>query len=528
LLLGGLWCVLLLSAGLAPAYADSPSSGGDVTVAQSLGDRELTVVLRRVTSVPGPLQIDVITHAGTAPGTLTLAVTPVGITTGSAREPAPGLPTAHSSVELGTTPGAYSTSVQVDRPGPWEVSLGDGRRVARIPFVVPAQVTSPPERAVYGGFLGAGMMLLVTVVVATRARRSVWALLPVAGLTASLAVAVTGAVLSGSLPLPPQPGSQVDPTVDNVGNPYAVSRPLVSDFSRPPVILTLGSSPLRAGQPGDLRLDLTDGATGAPVDDLIVHDSALIHLLLIGPGGRLWHLHPIRISPGHYEQHLTLPLAGHYAVSAELVRRGGGVQLVRAGLDVSPGRAATPATAAPLVLDKGHLTAMTMLQATHVMVTTTAPVAGRPTTVTVRAGDTAQLQPWLGMLGHLIVAGPLPTDADLGTAVQLAPVWSHVHSMGSMPGTGPSMPGMDMPGMDMPGMSGGSDSGGGMVGMTPVNGDSAPDETVAAYGPDVPFTYTFPTPGRYRLWSQVELRYAVLTVPLVIDVAAPSGQGMHG
>ncbi|HEY0472423.1 MAG TPA: hypothetical protein VGD34_12175 [Kribbella sp.] len=523
LLLTGL-CLLLLSAGIAPAYADSPSSGGDVTVAQSLGDRELTVVLRRVTSVPGPLRVDVITHAGTAPGRLTLDLTPVGTSTGSSRLPAAGAPTAHASVDLGATPGTYSATLEVDRPGPWEVAVGDGRRVARIPLVVPVQATSPPERAIYGGFLGAGILLLVSVIVATRARRAAWTMLPVAGLAASLAVAVTGSVLSGSLPLPPQPGSQVDPTIDNVTNPYAVNRPVVGDFSRPPVMLTLTGSPVRAGQPADLGLDLTDGATGVPVDDLLVHDSALIHLLLVGPDGRLWHLHPIRTAPGHYEQHLTLPAPGHYALSAELVRRGGGVQLVRAasGLDVIPGRTAAgvPNPQVPVVLDHGQLNGMTMIDATHVMVSTTAPVAGMPTTVNLRAGDTAELQPWLGMAGHLIVAGPLPAGGDLGTAVQRAPVWSHVHSMGSMPGRDSSMPGM--PGMSSPGSGGG-----GMVGMAPVNGDSAPDETVAGYGPDVPFTYTFPTPGRYRLWLQVERRYAVLTVPVVIDVAAPSDKGMH-
>ena len=92
--------------------------------------------------------------------------------------------------------------------------------------------------------------------------------------------------------------------------------------------------------------------------------------------------------------------------------------------------------------------------------------------------------------------------------------------------SGGSMGGMPMPGMS-PGATGTGSSGGtdAMVGVTPVNGDSAPDETVAAYGPDVPFTYTFPTGGQYRLWAQVERDYAVLTVPVVLDVAAAPGQG---
>jgi len=80
----GLPLVLLLSTAV-PAMADSASAGADVMVAQTLGDRELTVVLRRVTSVPGPLSVDIITHAGTVPGGLALAVTPTGTTSAAPR-----------------------------------------------------------------------------------------------------------------------------------------------------------------------------------------------------------------------------------------------------------------------------------------------------------------------------------------------------------------------------------------------------------------------------------------------------------
>ena len=44
----------------APASADGSTAGADVSVAQTLGGRELTVVLRRITSIPGPLHVDVI------------------------------------------------------------------------------------------------------------------------------------------------------------------------------------------------------------------------------------------------------------------------------------------------------------------------------------------------------------------------------------------------------------------------------------------------------------------------------------
>lgn len=511
-------CALLVSIGMGSVAADSASSGLDISVAQSLGDRELTFILRRVTSVPGPLRVDVVTHAGTAAGRLTLVATPTGVSTRPTR-PAPGAPTAEAVVELGGTPGMYSATIRMDRAGPWELAVGDGTRVARIPFIVPAQVTSPPERLVYGGFLVAGVLLPVAVVLAIRARRSVWALVPAAGMVAGVAVSVTAALLSASLPLPPQPGGQLDPTVDNVTDPYAVNQPLISDFSRPPVLLTVAGSPVTAGQPGDLDLVLIDAATGAPVDDLVVHDSALVHLLLVGPTGRLSHLHPIRIGPGRYQVHLAAPQAGRYALSAELARRGGGVQMVRAasGFTVGPGAPAPEFASTTVHLDGDDKAASTVVDGSQVTVRTTTPLAGAPTTITAEFGDVADLQPWLGMVGHLIMAGPLPTDPDIAVAVQNSPIWGHGHSMG-----GTSMEGMsDMPGMDMPGMhmTEPATSRGTML-MPPANGESAPDETVAAYGPDVPFTYTFPLPGRYRVWIQVERHYTVLTVPLVLDVAA--------
>ncbi|RMI31975.1 hypothetical protein EBN03_17270 [Nocardia stercoris] len=537
--------------------ADAPAVGGDVSVAQTLGERELTVILRRVVSVPGPLQVEVVTHAGTAAGKLTVAAIPVGVSR-VARTPAPGAVVSQADLELRNVPGDNAAALRVDRPGPWELTVSDGTRTARIPFLVPAQTVSPPERLVYGGFVVAGLLLPVALVVAVRAR-PVWALLPVGGMIAGVAVAVTAAVLSASLPLPPQPGVQLDPGVDDVSDPYALGHPLSADFSRPPVLLGLAAGTPVAGRSGTLRIDLSDSATGAPVDDLVVHDDALVHLLIVGPGGELWHLHPIRTASARYEIDFTPTEPGHYALGVELARRGGGVQSVRVTTGFTAGPGSIPAlsgvapsagrfprppgipapgtvapgapagTAAPgavagvsgaasgggnevpdiaplLRLGSGG-TATTEVAGTSVQVRATNPVAGVPATVTAHFGDTPDLQPWLGMLGHMIVVGPLGPDSDIAAAAQSAPVWGHAHSMGS--GAMPDMPGMG----EAPGESG-------RMLMQPTNGDSMPDETVAAYGPDVPFTFTFPVPGHYRLWIQAERHYTILTVPVEVDVAA--------
>ncbi|MFD4635793.1 hypothetical protein ACFWN2_00690 [Lentzea sp. NPDC058436] len=437
----GVTLLLVLGAILgigAPAFADGVQSGADVHVAQSLGDRDLTVIIRRVAEVPGPVHVDVVTHAGTPPGELTLTLR------------AAGAPSSTTKVVLGATPGFHSGLLHVDRPGPWELAVDE----ATIPFVVPALVPSPWENATYGGFIAAGVLLLAALLFAVFGRPGL-ALVPTAGMVAAVAVGVTAALLAPSIPPVAAPGTQLDPTFDTVMNPY--ERTSITDFSRPPVNM------VPRMEDRDLVLSLTDGSSGRPVDDLLVHDSAFIHLVVVSPSGHLRHLHPVRTAPGEYRARLRDPEQGVHAVAAEIARRGGGVQLLRSGVDVA-GTAVAPEH------DGKAETAMEIRE------------AGRPSTITAKFGE-RDLQPWLGMLGHMIVVGPMT-----GSAVE-APIWAHVHSMI------PPVPGMP----------------------------DKPDESVAAYGPDVPFTYSFPLPGRYLVWIQVERDYSVVTVPRVVDVPAAKG-----
>lgn len=90
--------------------------------------------------------------------------------------------------------------------------------------------------------------------------------------------------------------------------------------------------------------------------------------------------------------------------------------------------------------------------------------AGRPVTVEVDAG---MVQSWLGMAGHLITR-----DRD-GTFL------GHVHESSMA---------------------------------------SASDGTVAAHGPKLRFTTSFPRPGRYFAWVQHVRNFEIVTVPHVIEV----------
>jgi hypothetical protein len=222
--------ILLVCAPASFARADGIGSDTDVHVAQTLGGRELTVTIRRVGPVLGPLHVDVVTHRGDAPGTLRLSAT------------APGATTNSGDVVLGATPGIYSTTLNVDRPGPWELLVDDGTTVARIPFLVPARVTPPWKKASDYGFFAAGALLIVSLAVTLRSRRSWVALVPATAMVIALGVAVTGAVLSAYSPPPPQPGHDLDPTIENIRDPYtriAANSLNPTDYSRPPVNLSV-------------------------------------------------------------------------------------------------------------------------------------------------------------------------------------------------------------------------------------------------------------------------------------------------
>jgi hypothetical protein len=423
----------------APALADGAQTGADIHVAQTLGDRELTVIIRRVAEVPGPVHVDVVTHAGSPPGEVALTAS------------AAGSPSSTTKVVLGEKPGFYSGIVQVDRPGPWQLAVDE----ATIPFVVPAIVSSPWENATYGGFIAAGALLLAALLLAVFGRPG-FALIPAGGMVAALAVAATAALLAPNIPPVAAPGTQLDPTFDNVNDPY--QRNSIVDFSRPPVNL------VPSMDANDLKLSLTDGSSGRPVDDLLVHDNALIHLVVVSPSGELRHLHPVRTAPGEYRARIMAPEQGTHAIAAEIARRGGGVQLLRSSIDINGAAGPQP--------NNGKAELATQIRA-----------AGTPSTITAGFGK-RDLQPWLGMLGHMIVVGPVT-----GQNHAAAPIWAHVHAMI------PASPGLP----------------------------DKPDESVAAFGPDVSFTYSFPLPGRYLVWVQVERDYSIVTVPTVVDVPATKG-----
>ena len=218
-----------------------------------------------------------------------------------------------------------------------------------------------------------------------------------------------------------------------------------------------------------LTLDLSDGSTGLPVEDIIPHHEALIHLVVISAdSGYFNHIHPARTAPGRYAIVLTPDRSGRYTAYAEIQRQDSGTQVIDRSFEVG-GTASNPAPASTEGLGPRSVAGM--------QVDVTASVAsfraGKQATFTFSFSKdgkpVADLQPWLGMGGHMIAR-----SADQTT-------FAHVHAVGPMAPSGILASGI-------------------------------------VYGPDIRFVYTFPQPGRYQIWGQFKRAGQIVTVPLAVEV----------
>lgn len=218
-----------------------------------------------------------------------------------------------------------------------------------------------------------------------------------------------------------------------------------------------------------LTIQLFDGSTGLPADDLVPHHQALMHLVMIEQSTQYFvHAHPVRVAPGIYELDITHAPNGVYDVAIELERIGSGSQVLRStvtwqGSSLAPTYAVSQPILPFEMIVEGYTVAIS---------TQRAVVAGVPTTVQVAISKEGQpvgeLEYWLGMRGHMILRDP---DGSM---------FGHVHAAGAM------------------------------------NEDFQP---VAPPGNTVEFVYAFPQAQTYQLWIQVQVDGRVLTVPARIAVS---------
>jgi hypothetical protein len=241
-------------------------------------------------------------------------------------------------------------------------------------------------------------------------------------------------------------------------------------LGRPHANLALQTTPEmpESGRPLTLTLSLSDGSSGLPVEDLIPHHEALVHLVVISADGAYYtHIHPPRTAPGQYAVALTPDRPGRYTAYAEIQRQDSGTQVIARDFEVA---GATVAAARPAQgLGPREVAGMQV----DVTSSLTPLKAGKQATLTFSFSSAGKpvsdLQPWLGMAGHMIAR-----SADEA-------IFAHVHAVGPMAASGIAASG-------------------------------------TVYGPNIRFVYTFPQPGRYQVWGQFRHAQQIVTVPLEVTV----------
>ncbi|SDK61562.1 hypothetical protein [Nonomuraea jiangxiensis] len=441
-LLAAFLLVLLVSAGAAPAAAHTVMAGADLRFAQTIAGTELTVVVKATPRVPGPLRVGVLAYQR-------VADLPVKLELRSVADGRTVTGVARAALE------PRYAELSVDRTGPHELRLSAGGEVSVVPFRVLVERGSAGELLIYGGLLVAALLLVGGLLTGALSRPGP-AMLLSGGAAVGLTVATLVIVFEPGMPPAPPDGAAPVATALPGGRPYAQGR-----------VTTTPARP-GAGEEFTLRLDLVDGSTGRPVDDLAVHHEALAHMVVTSEDGRFFrHVHPLRTAPGRLEVRLRADRAGRYLAYAELERQDAGGQLITGtfALDGAPATqnaGDAPATPDPAAESGTSATASGGGDAASSgpgvpRLWPAVPVAGRPTTIDLDAAG--PVRPWLGMAGHLIVRSQ--DGAFLG----------HVHEMGST-------------------------------------------------GPRLRFTFSFPAAGRYLAWTQYATGDRIVTVPFTVDVSA--------
>jgi hypothetical protein len=225
---------------------------------------------------------------------------------------------------------------------------------------------------------------------------------------------------------------------------------------------------------------------------LIEDHGKLVHLFLISSDGRsaFAHLHPTTVDSVTFTSTLPDVPAGTYRVFADIVQASGLTQTLTSTVKIPAARAAArdsldpddswavgraaSSSAEPTrsVLDDGTV----LTWAPNAAPLRAGEEAGLRFTATPPAGDTASLEPFLGMAGHAVVV------RDDGQ------VFIHLHPLGTISLAAQAR----------------------LAHSAPNVMDHAMHAPAAAHD-SLYFPYAFPRPGRYTVWVQVKRRGRVMT-----------------
>ena len=453
--------ILTLAAALgapALALAHGGHAGPMQTFTQAVGPYELAITIEIPSAAPAPLYLDILPQSDIGGATMAFRVVPRGQSFDNA-------PVAQVQGISGPQ-GMYYTQLDIDRLGDWELEARvdgpQGAGVARIPFTIEAAPIASGSLGLFIALGGLVILMIASILVALIGRRSArpapawlnWVIGQ--GMFACLIVAAIFGFQQFSSAIQ-NAQAATDTTAVALGRPHAN----VALHSTP-------DTPL-AGQAMTLTLDLSDGSTGLPIDDLITHHDSLLHLVVISADGAFYtHVHPARSAPGRFAIPITPDRPGRYTAYAEIERRDSGTQVIARDFVVGGTGAGRPGQFQGIGSERqiGDLQVKVASSLANLQ-------AGKQATFTFSFSKDGKpvddLQPWLGMAGHMIAR-----SAD-------GAIFAHIHALGPMAPAG--------------------------ILETGIN-----------YGPDIQFVYTFPQPGRYQIWGQFRHAQQIVTVPIEVEV----------
>lgn len=452
---------LLLVVLLLPSQVLAHSGHGPAntqTFTQTVGPYELAVTVESPFVVPSTVYLTSVPQFDFGEALITYRAAPRG-------QSFPAEPVA----QVKTIPNVkmlYYSEFEVDRDGDWDLEVTVegplGKGTARVPFTIEVQPFSGTSIALIVSLSLLVLLMIISIItglIFQRAQRPMpkwlnWTL------SQSVVVCVVLAIVFGIQQFNAQ-----------VQEARAIANPSLTSYGRPHVNAVLTTVPAlpEAGKPFTLTMDLSDGSTGLPVEDIITHHDALMHLIVVGGGGAdFQHVHPARVAPGRYEMVLVPQYSGTYTAYIEIERQASGTQLVLRTFEVGG------SVAAPEVNPGG----LGQRQINGLDITLTSSqenlVAGKQTTLSFEFSQNGQpvidLQGWLGMAGHLIA---MSDDAS---------TIAHVHAAEAMMPSDPVL------------------------------------ASGTVFGPKISFVYTFPQSGHYLLWAQFRHNDEIITLPFELTV----------
>lgn len=402
-----------------------------------------------------PLRIEVIVPTG-APALLTVKVWPQRDVVGATQLTLTAThqdsqATVSQQVNVPAGPRMISVfDVTVPQTGAWElrIQIQDATQeigVATVPITIYPN-TIPPLTIPM--FVAVAILALVLFSTTIWPEARPWVrTIQAHSFTASLSITVVIGVLMA------WPNLRVEiPTLDTASRPYAVTQVIPSHDAQRNV--------------DQLKILLHDGSTGLPIDDIVLHHQALMHMVVIDPVSHTFlHIHPARTAPGQYIVDLPAIAQGTYDVAIEIERVNSGSQVTHqlVSLGVASAQTLPAPVTLPATIQSGDYT---------ITVQTTSPAqVGVPVELRVEATKAGQpvsaLDFWLGMRGHMIVRNPNGA------------IFGHIHAVGAM------------------------------------NEDFQP---ISAAGNQVAFVYAFPTAETYAVWVQLMIDDTLITLPVQITV----------